>query len=239
MALTYKVLSAVLSYPTAGLQGAAKELIQILDVERMLSADKREAVVALIVAVATADLMEAQECYVDLFDRTRALSLHLFEHVHGESRDRGQAMVSLLERYQMTGLDVAARELPDYIPIFLEFLSTRDEGAAREDLSQCVHIFAALGERLRHRGSNYASAFEALVELSRAVPDHDGLEGLRQERMEDPRDLAALDRDWEEAEVRFGPGDAASGGCPRVHDILQRMDVPAAPPPVSSQEEKR
>ena len=227
MSATYKVLSAALSYPTAELQVAARDLIKALNVEQLLPAGQRAAVGALLEDIAGADLLEAQSRYVDLFDRTRSLSLHLFEHVHGESRDRGQAMVSLLERYQQAGLDVAAQELPDYIPLFLEFLSTLEVAEARVHLAEPAHILAALGERLRRRNSDYAAVLEALVALSKVAPSPDVLAELRMEKIEDPSDLVALDKAWEEAEVRFGPGDAASDGCPRVNDILQRMDVPA------------
>ncbi len=230
MSVTYKVLSAVLSYPTAEFQGAARELIFALNEEQLLSAKHRAAVGVLIEDIAAADLLEAQSRYVDLFDRTRSLSLHLFEHVHGESRDRGQAMVSLLERYQQVGLDIAAHELPDYIPLFLEFLSTLPGDEARASLAEPAHILAALGERLRRRDNGYAAALEVLVAISEVPPDKAALAELRKEKIEDPSDLAALDQAWEEAEVRFGPGDAASDGCPRVSDILQRMDVPAGTP---------
>lgn len=227
MSAIYKVLSAVLSYPTAELQGAARELIFALNGEQLLPAAHRAAVGELIEQIAAADLLEAQSRYVDLFDRTRSLSLHLFEHVHGESRDRGQAMVSLLERYQRAGLDVATHELPDYIPLFLEFLSTLDDAEARTNLAEPAHILAALGVRLRRRSSDYAAALEALVGLSEIAPSRDVLAELRNEKIEDPGDLAALDKAWEESEVRFGPSDAGSDGCPRVSDILQRMDAPA------------
>ena len=226
MSMTYKVLSAALSYPTAELQEAARELIRVLNVEQLLPAKHRAAVGALIEDIAAADLLDAQSVYVDLFDRTRSLSLHLFEHVHGESRDRGQAMVSLLERYRQAGLDVAAAELPDYIPLFLEFLSTLKEAEARTHLAEPAHILAALAERLRRRGSDYAAVLEGLIALSQIVPSPDILAELSLEKIEDPSDLAALDKAWEETEVRFGPGDAATDGCPRANDILQRMDVP-------------
>lgn len=238
MSATFKVFSAVLSYPTTEFQDAAAELAQALAGEPRLAKSRKDAVTALIAAIAGMDILEAQAGYVDLFDRTRSLSLHLFEHVHGESRDRGQAMVSLLERYQQAGLDVAARELPDYIPLFLEFLSTRDAVTACADLKECAHILTALGERLRRRDSDYAAVFEALTDMAQAAPDRESLAQLRQEEMEDPHDLAALDRSWEEAEVRFGPGDAASDSCPRAHDILRRMDMPVATVPLSSQEAK-
>jgi nitrate reductase delta subunit len=224
--VTYKVLSAVLSYPTTEFQGAARELIFALNEEQVLSAKHRAALGELIEDIAAADLLEAQSRYVDLFDRTRSLSLHLFEHVHGESRDRGQAMVSLLERYRQAGLDIAAHELPDYIPLFLEFLSALPDAEARASLAETAHILAALGERLRRRDSEYAAALEALVAISKVTPDKTALAELRNEKIEDPADLVALDQAWEEAEVRFGPGDAAADGCPRVSDILQRMDVP-------------
>ena len=225
MSSIYKILSAILSYPTADLQGAAHELTHLLNQERALPVQHRAAIGALITDIASADLLEAQSAYVDLFDRTRSLSLHLFEHVHGESRDRGQAMVSLLERYQQAGLDVAANELPDYIPLFLEFLSVLDDGEARSNLAEPAHILAALGERLRLRKSDYATVLEALVALSKITPSQAIMHDLRLEKIEDPGDLAALDKAWEEAEVRFGPGDATTDGCPRVNDILKRMDV--------------
>ncbi len=226
MIATYKVLSAALSYPTEALQGAADELIATLNAESHLPAMPRAAVGELIRNIADADLLDAQCRYVDLFDRTRSLSLHLFEHVHGESRDRGQAMVSLLERYRQAGLDVAGSELPDFIPLFLEFLSTQSVSEAHATLAEAAHILAALGERLRKRASNYAAVFESLVALSRIEPNAEAMRLLREEKVEDPSDLAALDRAWEESEVRFGPGDAATDGCPRVGDILRKMDVP-------------
>src|SRR6185312_2477217 len=185
MIATYKVLSAILSYPTAELQAAAHELIAALNAEKLLSRDARAAVGNLLSGIAADDLLEAQSQYIDLFDRTRALSLHLFEHVHGESRDRGQAMVLLLQRYQQAGLDIGTRELPDYIPLFLEFLSTQSEAEARARLEEAAHIFAALGERLRKRGSPYAAVLEALVALSRTAPDDGVLEELRKQQLED------------------------------------------------------
>ena len=226
MIATYRGLSAALSYPTADLQRHARQMLTALNAEQLLPARHRAAVGMLIEDLASADLLEVQSRYVDLFDRTRSLSLHMFEHVHGESRDRGQAMVSLLERYQQAGLDVAGQELPDYIPLFLEFLSTLSAVEARTNLAEPAHILAALGERLRKRDSAYGAVLEALVALSEVAPSQDALDALRKTPSDDPSDLAALDRAWEEAEVRFGPGDAATDGCPKVNDILSRMTPP-------------
>src|SRR5207244_13070491 len=99
--------------------------------------------------IAIGDLYDLQERYVLLFDRTRSLSLHLFEHVHGESRDRGQAMIDLKNQYENAGLEISATELPDFVPLFLEFLSTRPRADAYELLGQPAHILSAMAERLR------------------------------------------------------------------------------------------
>ena len=230
MISTYKVLSAALSYPTAELQAAAHELIVALNVERLLQPARRAGMGDLLARIAADDLLDAQSAYVELFDRTRALSLHLFEHVHGESRDRGQAMVSLLERYRQGRLDIGTREFPDYIPLFLEFLSTLPEAEARASLGEAAHIFVALGERLRKRGSDYAVILEALAELSHARPDEDVLAELRRQQVEDPADFGALDKAWEEAEVRFGAGDAGADSCPRADAMMRRMNSREAAP---------
>ncbi len=219
----YKILGALLSYPTHELQCAMNELMALLAGEARLLPAQREALERLGAEISQNDLIDVQSDYVDLFDRTRSLSLNLFEHVHGESRDRGQAMVSLLERYREAGFDIAAKQLPDYLPLFLEFLSLQSPQEARTMLAEPAHILAALGERLKRRESAYAAVFDALAALSQAprAPVE-----LHEDEIEDPNNLAALDRAWEEAEVRFGPGDAKSADCPRAADLLRRMDAP-------------
>ena len=146
-----------------------------------------------------------------LFDRTRSLSLHLFEHVHGESRDRGQAMVDLKAQYEKAGLEQDSTELPDFLPLFLEYVSTLPAAEARDALAQPAHIFAALAERLRKRRSAYEAVFRALVALSAAKPKEDDVAALLALPDPDANDFAALDAAWEDEEVRFGPG--ANDGC--------------------------
>ncbi len=226
MELTYRILSALLSYPTYELQCAMGEMTAMLASDARLPPAQREALNRLGAEISQGELIDVQSRYVDLFDRTRSLSLHLFEHVHGESRDRGQAMVSLLERYWQAGFDIAAKQLPDYLPLFLEFLSLQTPEEARTLLAEPVHILVALGERLKRRECPYAAVFDTLVTLSEEMPARDALATLRETGIEDPNDLAAIDHSWEEAEVRFGPNDAGSGDCPRAADLLRQMDVP-------------
>ena len=203
---TFKALSALLSYPDEELQNAAPELRNVVDEENLLPAEIRRRLDALIEEIASGDLYVLQERYVELFDRTRSLSLHLFEHVHGESRDRGQAMIDLKSLYEQNGLCLSAAELPDYVPAFLEFLSTRPLAEARRMLGQPAHILRALAERLHKRHSPYAAVFEALAGLTMLAPDATGDEVVLEGEDADPNDFAQLDAQWEEEAVTFGPG---------------------------------
>ena len=207
-----KVLSALLTYPSEELQAAAQELKGVLLVETALPRPHLAGVIDLIDDIASRDLYDAQERYILLFDRTRSLSLHLFEHVHGESRDRGQAMVDLLKVYEEAGYSPTASELPDFLPLFLEFASTRPPAEAIELVGQPGNVLTALRERLAKRKSPYEAVFAALMALAKAKLDAAQMRALRSEPDPEPDDLEALDAAWEEEEVTFGPG-AASAAC--------------------------
>ena len=211
MIKTLKVLSALLSYPTAELQEAIGEMRDMVCKEGLLTGQLRRALNPLIEEIGRGELYDLQERYVLLFDRTRTLSLHLFEHVHGESRDRGQAMVDLQNLYETKGLASDTSELPDFIPLFLEFASTLPPTEAWDLLAQPAHIFAALAERLRKRESAYEAVFRALIQLAKVKPKAEDIAAALQLPDSDPNDLAALDAAWEDEEVRFGP--SSSEGC--------------------------
>jgi nitrate reductase molybdenum cofactor assembly chaperone NarJ/NarW len=205
MIRTVKALSALLTYPTAELQAAAADIRNAFEREALLPAGVCRQLDALLREIASGDLYDLQERYILLFDRTRSLSLHLFEHVHGESRDRGQAMIDLKAQYENAGLDIAATELPDFLPLFLEFVAIRPPAEAWEMLGQPVHILQALSERLRKRHSAYEAVFRALVALAAAKPKGEAVSALLAEPDPDPDDLKALDAAWEDEPVSFGP----------------------------------
>lgn len=213
--LTLKVLSALLSYPEAETIAALPQMRAALDREQLCIGEERYAIDALLDELAEGDLYDLQERYVELFDRSRTLSLHIFEHIHGESRDRGQAMIDLKALYEKEGMEIAANELPDYLPLFLEYCATRPVVSAREVLGQPAHVFAALAERLKKRGSSYEAALRAILAIAAEKPRKEDLDAILSEREEpDPNDLAALDVAWEEEAVTFGPGaQPAVGGC--------------------------
>lgn len=157
------------------------------------------------------DPMQTQERWLGLFDRGRAMSLLLFEHIHGESRDRGQAMVDLVETYRRNGFEMASRELPDYLPLVLEYLSLRAPAEVRDWLGHTVHILELLAARAAERESPYALLFELLVEIASGRVE---LAVMRQRVAQEARDDTpeAMDAVWEEEAVRFGP-EAPSTEC--------------------------
>ncbi|RME64689.1 MAG: nitrate reductase molybdenum cofactor assembly chaperone [Alphaproteobacteria bacterium] len=228
MVKTFKALSLLLSYPTAEIQAAAADLKQALAREALVPAQLQGRLADLCDQLAKRDLIDLQERYVLLFDRTRSLSLHLFEHVHGQSRDRGQAMVDLMDLYARHGLTIAARELPDHLPLFLEFLSILPVDAARTHLAQIGHIVKAIAQRLDKRRSVYGAVFAALQALAAGRPSQGDLDALRDQPDDDPSDLMALDASWQDAPVTFGPpaaGMTAPGNaCPAARATLALMD---------------
>lgn len=230
---TLKALSLILSYPTRELQAAMPEIAGVLAADSRLTAAARRALRPLLDGLRDGDIYDLEERYVALFDRSRTLSLNLFEHVHGESRDRGGAMVSLVEMYREAGFDPVTTELPDHLPVLLEFLATRPAPEARETLADAAHIFAALQERLNRRESDYAAAFAALAQLAGTV-DQAALSEMLAAPDDDPTDLQALDAVWQESEVLFGPDPNA--GCPVTRDLLARMDNPIRPGPAAAAE---
>ena len=166
MSKSLRVLAALLGYPDARLREHLPGLRNVLGDERALSPTRRSELEALIDALRHADPLQIEADYVELFDRGRATSLHLFEHVHGDSRDRGPAMIDLGQTYEKAGLILAEGELPDYLPAVLEFVSTQPPREAREFLAEMAHILNAIFAALLQRQSAYASVLGALLELA-------------------------------------------------------------------------
>lgn len=221
---TFKALSVLLTYPTEELAAAMPEIATVVAADTVMDATARRGLAPLFAELGSHDLYELQERYVDLFDKTRKLSLHLFEHVHGESRDRGQAMIDLAQLYEKGGLLLTANELPDYLPLFLEYLSTRPLAEARALLADTSPILATLEDRLAKRNASYAAIFSALLSIADAPRAE-----LAVEEAAEADDLAALDRAWEDAAVTFGPGENMDGcSVDRLKTKLRAAKRPAS-----------
>ena len=218
--MSYRALALLLTYPTDDLKAAAPDALAALRDEGLVSAKLLRALGKLVAELVDGDLYDLQERYTDLFDRTRSLSLNLYEHVHGESRDRGEAMVALLELYRANGLELSANELPDFLPVFLEYLSTRPTAEAASLLGEAGHVLEAMSARLKARGSAYGAVFAAMAQLAGDRADPAALAALLSEPDDNPDDLEALDKAWAETAVTFGPGD---DGCPKADALVSAM----------------
>lgn len=222
MAMTYRALSRLLSYPEAPLQSEAGLCVDVIRDEGLVPERIITSLRKLAVHIAGSDLYSAQAAYVDLFDRTRSVSLHLYEHVHGESRERGPALIGLVELYRSRGLELDVSDLPDYLPVFLEFLSIIPDAEAAGLIGEAAHVLEAIAERLKKRQSPYRAIFGALLAISDRPADRAAVADLLAINDDDPNDLAALDAAWEEEAVTFGPG-TASDGCPKAQSMLNTM----------------
>ena len=225
MTKTFKALGALLTYPTPALLAATDEIATVLAQEKRLPEAHKAALRELVAELSAGDLVDLQERYVALFDRGRTTSLNLFEHVHGESRERGPAMLNLMEVYARAGFSLASSELPDYLPLMLEFLSQRPYAEADDMLGDCAHIIRKIGEALRSRGSRYDGVPAALLAII-------GEEGLSPDvGREAPAgkaneaamaaDEKSLDDDWMEAPVVFGPESCKS--IPPAASVIRFM----------------
>ena len=209
--MVLRALGRLLAYPDSELQETLPEIAAAIDAS-VLSMPAIRALDTLLADIEAADVLDLQEAYVGLFDRNRRLSLHLYEHVHGDGRERGQAMVRLQTLYSLHGLEHDPRELPDHLPLFLEFLSLLPEKAARHMLGDATTVLTALRDRLVKRESAYAAIFDALLEVSPGRIDRELLERLSKGEEGDPS-FEALDAAWAEEAVTFNGQFADQSQC--------------------------
>lgn len=224
---TLRVLGQLLAYPSPALITALPECQACLVAENICTHADRQQLDALMQDMASRNLLDVQEDYVTLFDRTPSLSLHMFEHVHGDSRDRGQALAELIEVYNDAGLTVTTTEMPDFLPLFLEFLSTLSADEAKQNLGDIVDLLALLKARLANRKSRYASVFATLVKLAAKKPDTNILaSGLGRDKG-GAITPTEMDKAWAEMpafDTASADGSATAGACPKATDMLARIE---------------
>ena len=219
-----KVIARLLDYPDKEVGQNVGEISCLISETREISPDHRAQLLEAVHDIYDGELLDSQERYVGLFEQGRSLSLHLFEHVHGESRDRGQAMVDLMAEYSNNGFEIDSRELPDYIPMFLEYLSYRPDLEAREWLADVSHILGLLAARLMERESVYAHLFESLLLIAGRSEE---IEKHRQKAAEEEPDNTpeALDKEWEEVAVTFGTEGSSCDVKPPPTDANQESPL--------------
>ncbi|WP_346825368.1 nitrate reductase molybdenum cofactor assembly chaperone [Serratia inhibens] len=229
--ISLKVIARLLDYPEQALFDHRQALMEALEPANELDLHRSAQLILFIRRFCARPLLDVQAEYCELFDRGRATSLLLFEHVHGESRDRGQAMVDLMAQYRTAGLEIDSRELPDFLPLYLEYLASRSHAQAVEGLQDIAPILALLGARLQQRESPYAVLFELLLTLSGTGVDSASLESqvAGEARDDTPQ---ALDAVWEEEQVRFiSQGSLGEQGCASVQQTAHQRRFAGAVAP--------
>jgi len=216
MTQTFKALSVLLEYPVQEFMNNMADVKAAIEQEALVPAKVRGSLFSFMDELAKKPILESQEEYVALFDRSRLHSLYLFEHIHGESRDRGQAMIDLIDQYRLHGFEITSRELPDYLPLFLEFLNTLSVDVAQSYLGEVVHIIAAIEAKLKDRKQPYHVVFKALESLTSAKVDEKFVEQAVTEARSTDTSLEALDREWEETPAFDGTGESDCGTCPQA-----------------------
>lgn len=211
-----KVISLLMAYPEQTTVDNYELMREVIVADKNIDDSNKLLLTNFIDRLVKQDLLDVQEQYLDLFGRGSSTSLLLFEHVHGQSRDRGQAMVDLLDRYQQKGFELSAKELPDYIPLFLEFLAHCETEQSLEWLNEINHILAVLEERIHTRGSHYSDLMTVLLSM---VDEVEGRNELKAKIAAEEADhtAEAMDKVWEEESVRFAATDA---GCSQNNSTL-------------------
>ena len=151
----YQVLSYLLDYPQEEWMTHLPTLRQWLASEE-LDDSEREALTAFFDHLANTDLIELQRVYVDTFDLKAQHSLYLTHHLLGDDKNRGPALIDLGEYYRAWGMESIEGELPDYLPLMLEFTANLEEDEANMFLSQFGKVLGVLADNLEQSESAWA-----------------------------------------------------------------------------------
>lgn len=213
--LTLRALAYLLRYPDAAWRGHLDEVHDALRGSGELRTPRLAQIEAFVDTMRRADEIDAQAVYVDLFDRGRGTALHLFEHVHGDSRERGPAMLDLIATYEQAGLFLRDGELPDHLTVLLEYASTQPRHAAVSLLGEVGHILRRIHGAVDHRGSAYAGVIGALLDIA-------GVDAQGQAQPIEPE--PDLDEAWQEPAAFDGCANTGqqAAGQPQPVRIVRR-----------------
>ena len=216
-----KIIALLIEYPDEALWESRDEAISLV-------AQDAPGLLPFAQQYLNAPLLDRQAEWCEVFERGRATSLLLFEHVHAESRDRGQAMVDLMSQYEQAGLQLDCRELPDYLPLYLEYLSIVPDVQAREGLQNVAPILALIGGRLKQRQVAHYQLFDALLRFAGSKLSSDSVtQQVAGEKRDDTRQ--ALDAVWEEEQVKFIEDNATACDSSPMQQYQRRFSQDVAP----------
>ena len=176
----YKLLSVLLCYPDEALVEAHEEIAE--EVASLPESGTKRSLVAFGEYLAGRDAVELAQGYVETFDLRRRTSLYLTYYLHGDTRKRGMALLRLKRLYAAGGLELATGELPDYLPLVLEFAALVPDEVGETVLREHRPSLELLRAGLHEAESPYAHVLDALCA---------GLPRLSQLERERVRKLAA------------------------------------------------
>lgn len=223
MSRTLRGCAHLLSYPDVALRQALPEIQQGLHDEAALSSTRLAKIDKLISKLVSQPAMDSEANYVELFDRGRGTALHLFEHVHGDSRDRGPAMIDLAKTYEAAGLLLVPGELPDFLPVVLQYASTQPAAQARAFLAEIAHILQAIHRAVHSRNSAYSVVLASVLELAGEEPTTAEIAGnTAADNVINDENEPSLDETWAEPK--------AFDGCPTQEQVIKIVRRRPAPP---------
>jgi nitrate reductase delta subunit len=172
----YRIASALLGYPDADLRAALAEIGQAVATGADIESEERAVLDRFIVELDGRNPTAAEEEYVRTFDMVPEHSLSLTHHLIGADRNRGPAMIGLTEFYGSHGFEIAEKELPDYLPLLLEFVSLLDVAEGKAFLARWNKVLRQLRANLAEADSPYADLIGLIEKRSRLAATDDDCE---------------------------------------------------------------
>ena len=222
---TIKALGVLLLYPEDAIIEALYELRQVIEKEPLLSPEQTAAVVHCIEAMRSQRLLALPEQHVQLFDNSPKHALYLFQHLYGDSPDRGPAMADLIEMYRDHGYQPMANDLPDYLPLYCEFAAQFEEQEARALLGRALPVLELIALRLEQQGSAYSGVFSALGSLAIADEETEAVAQLLKVQARNSKTEQTLDEAWQERPVSFtAAGEQLKHPTGTVNAVVNPLD---------------
>lgn len=167
MLKTYKLLSLLLDYPDQTIEAVLPSVQEEIKKENLIHVELEQQLTCFLDNCASLSLSDWQMIYIQQFDCSRTVNLYLFDYVYGDSCQRSQAMTDLEAMYARAGWPMVSEELPDYLPLFLEYLSTLPSGReAVELLAPVGPVLAEMEERLTEENNFYRYLFRVLLGMA-------------------------------------------------------------------------
>ena len=152
----FAVISKLIDYPDSELIENLDSVIEYIKDSSEIATDEKEILMEFVSWMRSHTSIKLQETYVETFDMVPEHDLHLTHHIFGDDRQRGPALIDLSEHFKNEGLEVKEGEIPDFLPLLLEYASTLDDIKSREFLGDAKKIITIIADNLDKAKSPYS-----------------------------------------------------------------------------------